>query len=126
MNEKSIPATRKPGVSRHPGRWGRLRKQWLACLIAGIGIFPAVPLSAQTTPCCETCGPELVTNGDFSDPNCYTGYGTDLDPQAPCNTPGSIGHGGFTETTDASTYSGSWQALDHTGNGSRFNLIDGP
>lgn len=76
--------------------------------------------------CCHTCGPNMAPNWNFSGMlPCFTGYMSDLG-QRPCNPPAFMGNGTYTETTDASLWNANWEATDHTGDGSRFMLVDGP
>jgi len=74
---------------------------------------------------CSICGPNLVTNGDFSGP-CNWAYSSDL-TYVPCFGSTYLGQSAYSESNNAQYYSTAWDGLDHTpGGGTRFMIIDGP
>ncbi|HHG84187.1 MAG TPA: T9SS type A sorting domain-containing protein, partial [Bacteroidetes bacterium] len=82
----------------------------------------------RTSGCCGDCeyGPELVINGDFSAPACTTAYSSDCNYVNCDMSVLYLGSAGYTETTDANLWNSNWHGTDHSGNGSRALLIDGP
>jgi PKD repeat protein len=93
----------------------------------------AMQAGAQTGSCCSHCCANRMTiNGDFSAP-CFNGsYQSDIAASyRNCNNIGSLSNaftdGGFTEAANAADWNNNaWVGTEHTGNGGRALLIDGP
>src|SRR5690349_3120763 len=89
-----------------------------------LAVFSLLFAAAVAQPACTLCTPNILTGGDFSG-SCNTGYNSDM-YYVSCSNSGAVGTGNFVETTDASLLTNAWQGLEHTGNGGRCMLFDGP
>ena len=77
-------------------------------------------LNLQAQNCCQSNCPSYVTNGDFSG-NTGDDYRSFMDLVDTINSPSMA-----MESYDASGINPAWLSNDHSGNGSKFLLIDGP
>ena len=87
-------------------------------LLSGM-LFYGTTTQAQS--CCNSNCPSVVKNGNFSG-TLHQDYETDM--EFPPNGINSWNQ--MMEGTDASSVNTAWQGQDHTGDGGKFLIIDGP